>query len=157
MFFDHDRILAFALGSPVHAFGDGYRPFENGRFPGAVAGALRSSAFTGSCSTDAKPWVMEAGTTAVAEYDIDPDAWFFEADRQDSLPLAILLEVALQPCGWLAAYMGSALNSTEDLQFRNLGGKARQHRRCRPAQRHAQNAREGHQDHERSRHDSPIV
>ena len=32
---------------------------------------------------------MEAGTTAVAEYDIDPDAWFFEADRQESLPLAI--------------------------------------------------------------------
>ena len=50
-----------------------------------------------------------AGTSAVAEYDIDPDAWFFEADRGDSLPFAILLEVALQPCGWLAAYMGSAL------------------------------------------------
>ena len=47
----------------------------------------------------------------------------------DSLPFAILLEVALQPCGWLAAYMGSALNSDEDLVFRNLGGSARQHRR----------------------------
>ena len=49
--------------------------------------------------------------------------------ERDSLPLAILLEVALQPCGWLAAYMGSALNSEEDLVFRNLGGSARQHRR----------------------------
>jgi 3-hydroxymyristoyl/3-hydroxydecanoyl-(acyl carrier protein) dehydratase len=71
---------------------------------------------------------MEAGTEAVAEYEIDPGAWFFDADRGDSLPLAILLEAALQPCGWLAAYMGSALNSEEDLVFRNLGGSACQHR-----------------------------
>ena len=72
---------------------------------------------------------MQSGTSAVAEYDIDPDAWFFEADRGDSMPFARLLEVALQPCGWLAAYMGSALHSEEDLVFRNLGGTARQHRR----------------------------
>jgi len=35
-----------------------------------------------------------------------------------------LLEIALQPCGWLAAYAGSALHSQNDLKFRNLGGKA---------------------------------
>jgi 3-hydroxymyristoyl/3-hydroxydecanoyl-(acyl carrier protein) dehydratase len=35
-----------------------------------------------------------------------------------------LLEIALQPCGWLAAYLGSALTSETDLSFRNLGGKA---------------------------------
>ncbi|HEV3384490.1 MAG TPA: hypothetical protein VG097_06720, partial [Gemmata sp.] len=31
-------------------------------------------------------------------------------------------------CGWLAAYCGSALTSSEDLSFRNLGGKATQYR-----------------------------
>ena len=36
------------------------------------------------------------------------------------------LEIALQPCGWLAAYLGSALTSPDDLYFRNLGGKATQ-------------------------------
>jgi 3-hydroxymyristoyl/3-hydroxydecanoyl-(acyl carrier protein) dehydratase len=35
-----------------------------------------------------------------------------------------MLEIALQPCGWLAAYMGSALHSQNDLRFRNLGGTA---------------------------------
>jgi 3-hydroxymyristoyl/3-hydroxydecanoyl-(acyl carrier protein) dehydratase len=40
----------------------------------------------------------------------------------------VLLEIALQPCGWLAAYCGSALLSDEDLSFRNLGGSAIQHR-----------------------------
>ena len=91
---------------------------------------------------------MEAGTIAVAEFDIDPDAWFFEADRGDSVPLAILLEIGLQPCGWLAAYMGSALNSPEDLQFRNLGGKARLHRPVSRRSGTLTTAREGSQDHE---------
>jgi 3-hydroxymyristoyl/3-hydroxydecanoyl-(acyl carrier protein) dehydratase len=77
---------------------------------------------------DAEPWVMVAGGSAEAEYDILPDDWFFDADRQDRMPLALLLEVALQACGWLAAYMGSALTTDHDLKFRNLGGTARQHR-----------------------------
>ena len=127
VFFDNDRILAFALGKPVQAFGEAYRPFENGRFLARLP-APPFQCVHRIISTDARPWVMEARVQAVAEYDVDPDAWFFDADRGDSLPLAILLEIALQPCGWLAAYMGSALNSTEDLVFRNLGGRARLHR-----------------------------
>ena len=43
------------------------------------------------------------------------------------MPFAVLLEVALQACGWMAAYMGSALTSDGDLKFRNLGGTGRQH------------------------------
>ena len=71
-----------------------------------------------------EPWKMVAGPRAVAEYDVPPDAWYFEADRQDAMPFAVLLETALQPCGWLAAYVGSALTSEVDLSFRNLGGSA---------------------------------
>src|SRR6267143_582642 len=40
------------------------------------------------------------------------------------MPFAVLLEIALQPCGWMAAYLGSALTSPTDLSFRNLGGRA---------------------------------
>ena len=40
------------------------------------------------------------------------------------MPLCVLNEIALQPCGWLAAYLGSALRSEKDLRFRNLGGTA---------------------------------
>jgi 3-hydroxymyristoyl/3-hydroxydecanoyl-(acyl carrier protein) dehydratase len=48
------------------------------------------------------------------------------------MPFAVLLETALQPCGWLAAYVGSALTSPIDIAFRNLGGKAVQHRPVTP-------------------------
>jgi 3-hydroxymyristoyl/3-hydroxydecanoyl-(acyl carrier protein) dehydratase len=34
----------------------------------------------------------------------------------------VLLEIALQPCGWLASYVGCACESEADLLFRNLDG-----------------------------------
>ena len=49
------------------------------------------------------------------------DAWYFEADRQDRVPYAVLLEAALQSCGWLAAYMGSALTSSRAAQVPQPG------------------------------------
>jgi 3-hydroxymyristoyl/3-hydroxydecanoyl-(acyl carrier protein) dehydratase len=70
---------------------------------------------------------MTAGGRITAEYDVPPDAWYFAANRQPQMPFAVLQEIALQPCGFLAAYMGSALTSPVDLYFRNLGGSAIQH------------------------------
>ncbi|MBI1372368.1 MAG: type I polyketide synthase [Phycisphaera sp.] len=55
-----------------------------------------------------------------------------QGERGLRMPYAVLLEVSLQPCGWLAAYLGSALTSDEDLSFRNLGGSGVQHRAVTP-------------------------
>jgi len=124
---DHDRILAFARGRPSDAFGEPYRIFDGGRFIARLPGPPYQFLHR-ITRIEAEPWRMVAGGSAEAEYDIAADAWFFEADRQDRMPLAVLLEVALQACGWTAAYMGSALTSDDDLKFRNLGGSACQHR-----------------------------
>jgi hypothetical protein len=83
--------------------------------------------------TVGEPWVLKAGVAARAEYDLPADAWYWftdelaagsEREENPTMPFAVLLEVALQPCGWLAAYAGSALTSATDLKFRNLGGQA---------------------------------
>jgi PfaB family protein len=124
--FDHDRILSFATGKPSEAFGDRYRPFDEGRFIARLP-APPFQFLHRITQIDAQPWVLAAGSAATAEYDVAADDWYFAADRQDRMPHAVLLEVALQACGWLAAYMGSALNSDDDLKFRNLGGTATQH------------------------------
>ena len=130
--FDHDRILAFAIGKPSDAFGERYRVFDQGRFIARLPGPPYQF-LDRITRIEAEPWVMAAGGSAEAEFDVVPDAWYFAADRQDRMPFAVLLEVALQACGWMAAYMGSALTSDDDLKFRNLGGTGRQHR---PVTRH---------------------
>src|SRR5262249_58558504 len=83
-------------------------------------------------AVQAEAWKRAAGGVIEAEYDVPPDAWYFEAHRQPIMPYAVLLEVALQSCGWLAAYMGSALTSSTDLHFRNLGGQGTLHAVVRP-------------------------
>jgi 3-hydroxymyristoyl/3-hydroxydecanoyl-(acyl carrier protein) dehydratase len=112
---------------PSAAFGDHYRPFDEGRFIARLPGPPYSF-IDRVGSVNGPQWEMAAGTGAEVEYDIPPDAWYFDADRQEHIPYSVLLETALQSCGWVSAYMGSALASPEPLKFRNLGGAACQHR-----------------------------
>jgi 3-hydroxymyristoyl/3-hydroxydecanoyl-(acyl carrier protein) dehydratase len=123
--FEHDRILAFATGKPSAAFGEPYRIFDDGRFIARLP-APPYQFLHRILEATSEPWRMQAGGTVVAEYDVPPDAWYFDADRQDRMPYAVLLEIALQACGWTSAYMGSALQSDGPLKYRNLGGEGRQ-------------------------------
>jgi len=124
-----EQILAYSNGNPSAGFGDKYRIFDAdggrkiARLPGPPFQFMdRVTALAG------QPWQMVPGAMAEAQYDIPADAWYFAADRQPRMPFSVLLEAALQPCGWLAAYVGSALSSPTDISFRNLGGSAVQHR-----------------------------
>ena len=121
--FHYHRILAFATGKPSDAFGDRYRVFDAERRIARLPGPPYQFLDRIVSIEDCKPWQLSAGGTIEAEYDVPADAWYFAANRQREMPFAILLEVALQPCGWLAAYLGSALTSDTDLSFRNLGGR----------------------------------
>ena len=126
-----EQILAYSNGKPSEGFGEPYRIFDSGRkiarLPGPPFQFMdRVTAVRG------EPWQMTAGAMAEAQYDLPVDAWFFGADRQPRMPFSVLLEAALQPCGWLAAYVGSALQSPTDISFRNLGGTAIQHRPVTP-------------------------
>lgn len=121
--YDRNQILAFAEGKPSEAFGPPYRCFDTDR---KIARLPRPPfAFIDRVTEiGGEPFVLRSGAYAEAEFDLEPEAWFFTAGRSPAIPFAVLLEAALQPCGWLAAYVGSALTSAEDLRFRNLGGRA---------------------------------
>jgi 3-hydroxymyristoyl/3-hydroxydecanoyl-(acyl carrier protein) dehydratase len=125
--YDYDKILAFSAGNPSEAFGEPYKIFDSerkiARLPRPPLQFLdRIVAVTG------EPFKLLEGATCEAEYDVPEDAWYFKAGRQPEMPFSVLLETGLQPCGWLAAYLGSALTSDIDLKFRNLDGNAVQHR-----------------------------
>ncbi|MBI3722776.1 type I polyketide synthase, partial [bacterium] len=122
--FSREKILAFAIGKPSEAFGEPYRVFDEERVIARLPGPPYQFLDRITDVSGARAWKLEAGSWIEAQYDVPGDAWYFPANRQESMPMSVLLEVALQPCGWLAAYLGSALESEIDLSFRNLGGRA---------------------------------
>ncbi len=121
--FDRPAILQFAQGDPSAAFGEKYTVFDKER---QIARLPRPPYFFMDrvLTADHAQWVMQPGGWIETQYDVPADAWYFTANRTDTMPFCILLEIALQPCGWLAAFAGSALHSDARLHFRNLGGKA---------------------------------
>ncbi|MFB6978536.1 beta-ketoacyl synthase N-terminal-like domain-containing protein [Streptomyces scopuliridis] len=121
--FDYPALLGCAWGRPSESFGPPYAAFDSHRRVARLPGPpfhfmTRVTELSGS------PWELRTGAVAVIEYDIPADVWFFEQNDHPVAPLAVVMEIALQASGWLAAYAGSALHSETDLLFRNLGGRA---------------------------------
>ncbi|MBK8267126.1 MAG: hypothetical protein IPK83_01995 [Planctomycetes bacterium] len=121
--YDKASILAYSNGKPSEAFGDPYRVFDSGRVIARLPGPPFQF-MDRVTKVDAPAWELAPTGWIESEWDVPADAWYFAANRQVSMPFAVILEAALQPCGWLAAYCGSALRSAVDMSFRNLGGKA---------------------------------
>ncbi|MFJ4839925.1 beta-ketoacyl synthase N-terminal-like domain-containing protein [Streptomyces sp. NPDC088746] len=119
--FGYASLLACAWGRPSEAFGAMYEPFDGtrrvARLPGPPYHFMSRIA-----SVDGPQAGMREGSTVVAEYDVPAEAWYFEQSGGHTVPFAVLMEIALQPCGWLASYVGSALTTGMDLLFRNLDG-----------------------------------
>ncbi len=124
--FTRHQLLTFATGNPSEAFGQPYAPFDRNRFLARLP-APPYAFIDRIVAAEPPAWQLAPGGWVDAELDIDPAAWYFRAERTDRLPYCVLLEIALQTCGWLAAYLGSALHSRKDLHFRNLDGQAAQH------------------------------
>ncbi len=118
---DHDALIACAWGKPSMAFGGLYTPFDSHRRAPRLPGppyhfVSRIERVDGAPGTAAK------GGAVVASYDVPRDAWYFGDQLDAIMPFAALTEVLLQPCGWLASYMGFAANRPDDVAFRNLDG-----------------------------------
>lgn len=124
--FGDGSMLAAAIGRPSDAFGAMYRRFDGPlrtvRLPGPPY--LFMSRVT---RVEGQPESMTAGIECEAQCDVDPRAWFFDDNGARLMPFSILMEAALQPCGWLASYAGCVSTCPEELYFRNLDGTATVH------------------------------
>ncbi|MFD2331656.1 beta-ketoacyl synthase N-terminal-like domain-containing protein [Cohnella sp. GCM10020058] len=129
--FDYYSLLACAFGKPSHAFGSRYAVYDEGkhvpRLPGPPYHLMTRVTEAGG-----QLGVPKTGTVITAEYDIPPDAWYFAENGSRTMPFCVLLEAALQPCGWLVSYLGIPESPEQDAYFRNLDGKATQHREVLP-------------------------
>jgi 3-oxoacyl-(acyl-carrier-protein) synthase/3-hydroxymyristoyl/3-hydroxydecanoyl-(acyl carrier protein) dehydratase len=134
--FDYKAMLACAIAKPSLAVGPLYEKFDShrrvARLPGPPYHFMsRVTEVTGELGA------VKSGAQVVAEYDVPSDAWYFAENKgsngKQTMPNAVLMEIALQPCGWLGAYVGCPLDFDVDLFFRNLDGTGIQHREITPS------------------------
>jgi 3-hydroxymyristoyl/3-hydroxydecanoyl-(acyl carrier protein) dehydratase len=133
--YDAASIAACAWGAPSAAFGERFARFDGPqrcpRLPGPPYLFMTRVTEVNDPATTLGG-TPAAGGSITAEYQIPPDAWYFGENGCRTMPYAVLLEAALQPCGWFASYKGSVLQAAEELYFRNLDGTATQYREVFP-------------------------
>ena len=114
-------ITTFALGNMTDCFGPDFAIYNGrkmSRQPNSdlqlISRILRVDGTKGDFSKDVPIY---------AEYDVPEKAWYYLQNSNVTMPYSMLMEIALQPCGLLGAYMGSTLQFPEmDLYLRNLDG-----------------------------------
>ncbi len=117
---NEEQIYQTALGRPSLAFGSRFSIFDQGKRMARLP-AEPYTFISRICSIDGEYCGMKAGTQIQSEWSI-PETHPLFAHPQ-ALPFSVLLEALLQPCGWLASYIGCPLSSTKELFFRNLEGE----------------------------------
>jgi acyl transferase domain-containing protein/3-hydroxymyristoyl/3-hydroxydecanoyl-(acyl carrier protein) dehydratase len=124
---DYRSLISCAWGKPSTAFGEGFShydgPLRSPRLPGPPYHFMtRIVALEGEMAS------MKKGGYVEALYDIPEDEWYFGDNGSRTMPFCVLMEIALQPCGWLASYTLGKDYADSDLLFRNLDGTGTQHR-----------------------------
>ncbi len=122
--FDEHHIAEFATGSVSNCFGQAYGIYENRRVPRTPNGDLQL--ISRVLEVNGRQGELREFSSLVSEYDVPTDPWFYRQNTYPTLPYSIYMEIALQPCGFLSAYLGSTLPYPDvDFYFRNLDGHGR--------------------------------
>lgn len=121
--FNKQQLDAFGSGLISQCFGPDFARYDQRRIPRIPNGDLsmmsRVVAITGL------PHVFDAPASIVVEYDVPADAWYFRDNAYPQIPDSLYMEIALQPCGFLSAYLDSYdLVPYDHFYFRNLDGQA---------------------------------
>ncbi len=118
---DEKAISTFALGRLSDCFGPEFAVYDNrkvSRQPNTdlqlISRVLKIDGERGNFKNPSTIW---------AKYDVPHDAWYYQQNSSTTMPYSVLMEIALQPCGLLGAYLGSTLQfPDQNLYFRNLDG-----------------------------------
>jgi 3-hydroxymyristoyl/3-hydroxydecanoyl-(acyl carrier protein) dehydratase len=121
MLFSRDQIKAFTKGDHRVCFGDQFSGFGDRRFPRLPNGPLQF--IDRVIRINGEAGKLRPGSAIVTEIDLPQGSWY-QLDHSTHLPHVALMEIALQPCGFLSAYSGSIQGrEDQDLYFRNLDGE----------------------------------
>ncbi|HVA26480.1 MAG TPA: beta-ketoacyl synthase N-terminal-like domain-containing protein [Chloroflexota bacterium] len=119
---DEQHIREFATGSVAACFGPEFSIYEGRTTPRQPNGDLQL--ISRIVTVEGLRLDFNSPARVVAEYDVPAEPWFYTESVCQEVPYSILMELALQPCGFLSAWLGSTLMfPDEELHFRNLDGR----------------------------------
>jgi 3-hydroxymyristoyl/3-hydroxydecanoyl-(acyl carrier protein) dehydratase len=111
----------FARGSLSACLGPDYAIYEGRRVPRIPNGDLMLMSRV--IDLQGTPRDFKQAATVVTEFDVPSDVWFLKDNAYPVVPYSVWMEMALQPCGILSAWMGSMLSEPGiEYYFRNLDG-----------------------------------
>jgi 3-hydroxymyristoyl/3-hydroxydecanoyl-(acyl carrier protein) dehydratase len=121
--FNAAHLFEFATGDLALCFGPEFALFRDRVAPRTPCGDLQL--ISRVVAVEAQRHNFNRTSRCVAEYEAPANAWYFRDNTHPGLmPYAILMEIALQPNGFLSTYVGtSLLLPNEGLYFRNLDGE----------------------------------
>jgi len=119
---DEQMIWEFALGDVTKCFGSDFAVYKNRPMQRNPNGDLQL--ISRVYDLHGKRMEFEKPMSIVSEYDVPQDAWFFRENSHPTLmPYSVLMEIALQPCGFISTQSGAILTYPKiDLHYRNLDG-----------------------------------
>ena len=117
---DYPSILALAWGKAQEVLGSKRADYDGPlRWPRIPSPPFLFA--TRILRIDAEASVPRPGSQIESAYEIGADSWYFGQNGVETMPFAVLLEAALQPCGWFMFYVAPP-GATLDRALRNLDG-----------------------------------
>ncbi|PCJ47152.1 MAG: polyunsaturated fatty acid synthase PfaC [Gammaproteobacteria bacterium] len=116
------HMFEFATGNISNCFGADFDVYAGRIPPRTPCGELQ--VVTQVVEVKGTRLDLKNPSSCIAEYYVPEDAWYFTKNSHQSwMPYSLIMEIALQPNGFISGYMGTTLKYPEkDLFFRNLDG-----------------------------------
>lgn len=116
------HLFEFATGNISNCFGKDFDVYQGRIPPRTPCGDLQ--VVTQVTEVSGERLDLKNPASCVAEYYVPDDAWYFANNSHENwMPYSLIMEIALQPNGFISGYMGTTLKYPEkDLFFRNLDG-----------------------------------
>jgi len=116
------HMFEFATGNISKCFGPDFDVYKGRIPPRTPCGDLQ--VVTQVVEVQGERLDLKKTSSCIAEYYVPSDAWYFTKNSVNNwMPYSLIMEIALQPNGFISGYMGTTLKYPEkDLFFRNLDG-----------------------------------
>ncbi|AFY47240.1 polyketide synthase family protein [Nostoc sp. PCC 7524] len=121
---NEEQVQEFCTGSAAKCFGSEYGIYDQGTVIASRMPNTHLQLVHRVLEVKGQRHQFTKGSTIVTEYDAPLDPWYYRQNSSETIPYSILMEIGLQPCGFLSAYLGTTLlYPNQSLCFRNLDGK----------------------------------